>query len=104
MAFGIGKLSKLVPVYRRCPAGKIHRVSADNPECGHTGQILDWCEEYQRWIPNPTKTDVAYDMLNNDEEFEVEREARRRIDEALQKGDLKPALDYRRVLMNNENI
>jgi hypothetical protein len=93
------KLSKAF-VYRRCPAGRIHKVNKDMTECGHTGRILDWCEEYQRWIPNPTKTEVAKSMIANDEEFAVDREAREKLEEALRNGDIKPALDYKRLLMS----
>ena len=95
----LDKISKYIPVYRRCPAGRLHRVTANNPECGCTGKVLDWCEEYQRWIPNPTKTTVAKDMADNDEEFSVERDARQRVEEALKSGDLKPVEDFKRSLM-----
>ena len=95
----MSKLGKL-PVYRKCPAGHWHRVSAEHPECGHTGRILDWSEEWQKWIPNPTKTDVALTMIEEDEEFEVEREARLRLEEELKKGNIKPVKDFRRMIMN----
>lgn len=92
-------ISKYAPRWRRCPANKWHRVTAENPECGHTGQILDWCEPWQRWVPNPTKTAEAKRMLAEDEEFEVDREARAKLEEALRNGDIKPAMDMRRRLL-----
>lgn len=91
-----------VPVFRKCPAGYIHRVSVENPECGHTGEVLDWCEEWHRWVPNPTKTAMAQQEFQKGEEFDVEREARLRLEEALRSGDIKPAQDYRRTIMNGK--
>ena len=96
----LNKLSKLVPVYRRCPANKWHRITADDCSCGHTGKILDWCEEYHSWVSNPTKTEVANEMFRDDDEFEVEREARLKLEEAMKNGDIKPALNYRRRIMS----
>ena len=87
-------------VRRRCPAGRFHKINEDITECGHTGQILDWCEPYHKWIPNPTKTAVAKEMIESDDEFEVDREAREMLEEALRDGNLKPALDYKRLLMS----
>lgn len=93
-------ISKYAPVWRRCPAGRWHRVTSENPECGHLGKIIEWCEPLEKWVSNPTKTEIAKQMIENDDEFSVEREARLRVEEALKAGDLKPALDYRRMLMN----
>lgn len=87
-------------VRRKCPAGRWHKINIDFTECGHTGKILDWCEEYHKWIPNPSKTDEALRMLKDDEEFAVDREAREMLEEALRDGNLKPALDYRRMILN----
>lgn len=95
-------ISKYAPIYRRCPAGHLHRVSSDNPECGHLGKIIEWCEPQQRWVDNPTKTALAKEMIENEDEFAIEREARLRVEEELKKGNLKPALDFRRVLMNKD--
>jgi hypothetical protein len=102
MESNVGLLDKLgkIPVWRRCPAGKFHRVSIDHPECGHTGRVLDWCEEYQRWVPNPSKDVVIQEMFERDEEFAIDREAREMLEEALRDGNLQPAIDYRRLLMN----
>ncbi len=74
-------------------------MSSDHPDCGHTGKVLEWCEPYQRWVANPTKTEEALRLIETSEEFDVEREARLRIEEALKKGDLQPAMDYRRRIM-----
>lgn len=86
-------------VYRKCPSGRIHNVNKDNGSCGHSGIILDWCEEYRRWIPNPTKTAYAKDLIETDDEFAVEREARLRLEEAMKSGDIRPVMDMRRRLM-----
>lgn len=88
-----------LPVYRRCPAGHWHRVSAENPECGHTGKILDWCEEWQRWVANPTKTAFALQEFQESEEFEIEREARLKLEDAIRGGDIKPTRDIARDIM-----
>jgi len=96
----LDKISKNIPVYRKCPAGKLHRVSAQNPDCGHTGEVLEWCEEYQRWIPNPTKTEMALIMIEEDSEFDIEKEARERIKYELKKGNIQPAIDYKRKIMS----
>lgn len=93
------RLSKAF-VRRRCPAGHYHRINEDSVECGHTGVILDWCEMYHRWIPNPTKTASAKEMIKSDDEFAVDREAREMLEEALRDGNLKPVLDYKRLLMS----
>jgi hypothetical protein len=96
----MGLLDKLgIPVYRKCPANKWHRVSAENPSCGHTGVVLDWTEEYQRWVANPHKTALAKDQYEQDSEFDVEREARLRLEEAVKNGDLKAVEDIRRTIM-----
>jgi hypothetical protein len=87
-------------VFRRCPAGHWHRVSAEEPECGHTGRILDWCEEWQRWIPNPTKDAVAKQQFEESDEFEIEREARLRLEEDIRKGKITAKEDIRRKIMN----
>ena len=89
-------------VNRKCPAGKNHKVNKDDLSCGHTGKILDWCETYQKWIVNPTKTKMVIEMIKNDDEYEIDREAREKITEALKNGDLTPAIDYRKLLMNRD--
>lgn len=94
----LNKLGKRF-VYRKCPFGHIHNVNSDNGSCGHGGIIMDWCEEYHKWIPNPTKTQYALDMIEEDDEFVVEREARLRLEEAVSAGDLRPVMDMRRRLM-----
>lgn len=96
------RFKDIVPVWRKCPAGHWHRVSKEEPECGHTGQILDWCEPLQRWVPNPTKTAFAKAEFEESEEFDVEREARLRLEEEIKKGNLKPNPDYRKVIMNKQ--
>jgi len=98
----MGLLDKLgsMFVYRKCPVGKYHKINKDNLSCGHTGMILDWAEELQRWVPNPTKTEMVLEMLQNDEEYEIDREAREKIDQALKEGNIQPAIDYRRMIMN----
>lgn len=88
-------------VYRKCPAGKYHKINKDDLSCGHTGQILDWCELYQKWIPNPTKTEMLLEMIEEDSEFAVEKEAKERLEEAISKGDLTPCIDYRRKIMGD---
>ena len=95
----LDKISKYVPVYRRCPANRLHRVTSESGDCGHTGRVLEWCEPYHKWVGNPTKTAVAKDMFENDEEFEIEKEARLKLEEAMRNGDLQPALDYRKKIM-----
>lgn len=98
----LDRLSKHIPVYRRCPYGFYHRVSAQDNSCGHGGKFLDWSEEYQRWVPNPTKTAVAKEMIKNDDEFAVEREARQRLEEEFKKGNIKAIPDLRRRIMNGQ--
>lgn len=98
----LDKISKYIPVYRKCPAGHWHRVSAQNPDCGHTGEILEWCEPYQRWIPNPTKTEIALNMIEEDAEFEIEKEARERILWEIKRGNLQPVVDYKRKILSGE--
>ena len=87
-------------IFRRCPAGRIHKINRDNVECGHTGVILDWCEMYHRWVANPTKTDVAKSMIQDDDEFAIDREAREMLEEAMINGNLQPVLDYKKLLMS----
>ena len=100
MAFGISKLSRFIPRWRKCPYGYLHRITGENPECGHGGKIIEWCEPQEAWVSNPTKTAIAKEMFRDDDEFEVEREARLKLEEAMKSGDIKPALDYRRRIMS----
>ena len=86
-------------VYRKCPHGFIHNVNKNEGNCGHGGIILNWVEEYRRWIPNPTMTEYAKDMIEEDEEFAVEKEARLQLEEEVKKGNLKPIEDFRKRIM-----
>ena len=98
----LDKISKNIPVYRRCPFKHWHRVSAQDHSCGHGGVILDWSEEYQRWVPNPSKTEYAKDLIKTDDEFAVEREARLMLEEELRKGNIKARADMRRRIMRGQ--
>ena len=93
----LDKISKNVSVDRRCPKGNWHKVTEENPDCGCTGVVLEWCEPYQRWIPNPNKTAVAKEQMEKDEEFKVDQEARLRLEEAIAKGKLKPTPDLSKM-------
>ena len=95
----MSKLGKAFMI-RRCPAGQFHKINIDNVSCGHTGKVLDWSEEWERWIPNPTKTEVAKEMIVSDDEFAVDREARERLEEAVRDGKIKPTQDIKRMIMN----
>ena len=86
-------------VYRKCPYGYIHNVNKDEGSCGHGGKILDWCEEYHSWISNPTKTAYANAMIEEDEEFAVERDARLQLEEEVKSGNMKPVEDFRKRIM-----
>ncbi len=86
-------------VYRKCPYGYVHNVNKNEGSCGHGGMILDWCEEYHSWVSNPTKTEIALAMIEEDDEFAVEREAKQMVEEALDAGDIKPVQDFRKKIM-----
>ena len=86
-------------VYRKCPYGHIHNVNKDEGSCGHGGKIIDWCEEYHCWVSNPTKTEQALAMIEEDDEFAVERDAKARLEEALESGDIRPIQDFRKKIM-----
>lgn len=95
-------INKYAPKWRRCPAGHWHRVSSEDHDCGHTGQVLEWCDPLQRWIPNPTKTEVALALIEEDSEFEIEKEARERILWELKRGNIQPAVDYKRRIIQQQ--
>jgi len=95
-------VNKYAPKWRKCPAGHWHRVSADDCDCGHTGKVLEWCDPLQRWIPNPTKTEYALKVIEEDTEFEIEKEARERILWELKRGNIQPVVDYKRKIMSGQ--
>lgn len=95
-------VNRYAPKWKRCPKGHWHRVSADDCDCGHTGEVLEWCEPLQRWIPNPTKTEYALRMIEEDSEFEIEKEARERILWELDRGNIQPVVDYKRKIISGQ--
>lgn len=93
------RFKDVLPVFRKCPAGRWHRVSKEEPECGHLGKIIEWCEPLQRWVDNPTKTAMAKAQYEESEEFDVEREARLRLEEDVRKGKITAKEDIRKRIM-----